>query len=153
MSLARTALRLATLEALRPTASIASDGPWPTIARKAVFDSRIDPLEDLKPGESQPVVCVYTDEDEGTSGQKAGGPPFKPRLIDGQPAVVRDPLTLQPLKPDGEWKPRTTYWNARLREGDVVETAPPSAEPASIEAPSEAPAAEITPPRRIFRKE
>src|SRR6266704_771204 len=45
MSLARTALRLATLEALRPTASIASDGPWPTIARKAVFDSRIDLLE------------------------------------------------------------------------------------------------------------
>src|SRR5712691_8718380 len=76
MSLARTALRLATLEALRPSASL-PDGPWPTLAGKAVFDSRLDPIEDLQPGESRPVVCVYTDDDEGTSSQKPGGPPFK----------------------------------------------------------------------------
>ena len=75
-----------------------------------------------------------------------------PRLIDGQPAVVRDPLTLQLLKREGEWKPRTTYWNARLRDGDVVESAPPSAKPASIEAASDA-AAEASPPKRSFRKE
>jgi len=78
---------------------------------------------------------------------------IKPRLIDGQPAVVRDPLTLQSLKPDGEWKPRTTYWNARLRDGDVIESAPLAAKPASIEAASAAPAAEASPPRRSFRKE
>lgn len=75
--LARTALRFATLEALRPTASITGNGPWPTTAGAYVFDSRLDPLEDLKPGGAQPTICVYTDEDEGSSGQKAGGPPFK----------------------------------------------------------------------------
>jgi hypothetical protein len=74
--LARTALRLATLEALRPTAALPS-GPWPTIAGAAVFDSRVDPIEDLKIGENQPVVCVYTEDDEGSSGQARGGPPFR----------------------------------------------------------------------------
>jgi hypothetical protein len=77
MSLARCALRLATVEALRPTALLVSDGPRPTIAKKCVFDSRLDPIEDLAVGESRPVVVVYTDDDEGSPGQKVGGPPFK----------------------------------------------------------------------------
>jgi len=81
MSLSRTALRLATLEALRPTASIATDGPWPTLAGAAVFDSRVDPIDDMAPAERQPVVCVYTEHDEGSSSQRAGGPPFR-QIVD-----------------------------------------------------------------------
>jgi hypothetical protein len=81
MSLARTALRLATLEALRPSAAVATKGPWPTLAGVNVLDSRIDPIEDLKPAESRPIVCVYTDLDEGTPGQRPGGPPFK-QIVD-----------------------------------------------------------------------
>lgn len=79
MSLARLALRLATIEALRPTSSIAGNGPWPTLAGIRVFDSRLDPIEDLGdlgPGEDCPVVCVYTNEDEGKAAQARGGPPF-----------------------------------------------------------------------------
>jgi len=77
MSLARTALRLATLEALRPSAALASNGPWLTLAGKSLFDSRVDPIDDLSPHESRPIACIYTDDDEGMPGQKAGGPPFR----------------------------------------------------------------------------
>ena len=76
MSLARAALRLATIEALCPTAVLRADGPWPTLARKHVFDSRIDPLEDLTIGEGCPIICVYTEHDDGKAGQRRGGPPF-----------------------------------------------------------------------------
>jgi len=76
MSLSRLALRLATLEALRPTSSLASDGPWPTLAGKHVYDSRLAPLEDLSEDEARPIIVVYTDDDDGMSGQKRGGPPF-----------------------------------------------------------------------------
>ena len=47
MALYRTALRLATLESLRPTALLKTQGPWPTLAADRVFDSRLDPLLDL----------------------------------------------------------------------------------------------------------
>jgi hypothetical protein len=75
MSLARLALRLAAIEALRPTASLVTS-IWPTVAGKMVFDSRIDPIEDMKVDESRPVICVYTEHDAGQAGQKRGGPPF-----------------------------------------------------------------------------
>lgn len=41
--------------------------------------------------------------------------------------TVRDPKTARPLATEGENKPRTTYWQRRLRDGDVVlvEDAPP----------------------------
>jgi hypothetical protein len=76
MGLYRTALRLATLEALRPSGLLASDGPWPTLAGKHVFDSCIDPIEDLPVERATPVIVVYTEKDDGRSGQYAGGPPF-----------------------------------------------------------------------------
>lgn len=81
MSLSRTALRLATVEALRPHASIAGNGPWPTIAGKRVFDTALDAFDILNPSNRAPVVVVYTDHDNGDPGQKAGGPPFK-RIVD-----------------------------------------------------------------------
>lgn len=43
--------------------------------------------------------------------------------------VVRDPFTHQPLKAEGEWKPRIKFWLSRKAEGSVVETLAP--EPAA----------------------
>jgi hypothetical protein len=40
---------------------------------------------------------------------------------------VRDDHTLQLLAPDGEWKPRSTYWMRRLRDADVIEAQQPTA--------------------------
>lgn len=77
MSLGRLALRLATVEGLRPTAAVVAGTGFPTIAGKQVLDSGIDPIEDLAPNQAQPVIAVYTEHDEGTqAGQKRGGPPF-----------------------------------------------------------------------------
>lgn len=49
---------------------------------------------------------------------------LKPCLIDGAPAVVRDPHTLVPLAAGGENKADNDYWRRRLRDGDVVEANP-----------------------------
>lgn len=46
------------------------------------------------------------------------------RAADGSPMLVRDPHSKVPLKPDGEWKTRSTFWLRRLRDGDVIEDAP-----------------------------
>ncbi len=71
------ALRLAAIEGLRPTLALLADGPWPTLAKKYVFDSRFDPLEDLQEKEARPVIVVYTeDDDTHEAGQKRGGPPY-----------------------------------------------------------------------------
>lgn len=65
------------MEALRPTASIPGDGPWPTLAGKYVYDSRIDPINDLAVNERRPILVVFTEEDNRDPGQKRGGPPYK----------------------------------------------------------------------------
>lgn len=71
------ALRLATIEGLRPSPALLAEGPWPTLAKKYVFDSRFDPLEDLQEQEARPVIVVYTeDDDTHEAGQKRGGPPY-----------------------------------------------------------------------------
>jgi hypothetical protein len=41
--------------------------------------------------------------------------------------MVRDNLTRVPLKDDGEWKPKTKYWDRRIRMIDVIECEPPKA--------------------------
>ncbi len=33
---------------------------------------------------------------------------------------IKDPLTKLPLKKEGESKPKNTYWNRRIKDGDVV---------------------------------
>jgi hypothetical protein len=84
MGLYRTALRLATLEALRPTAQLTAESPvWPTLAADWVFDSRIDPLEDdlIRQGKPRAAIAVYTDGDLGYGSQHRGGPPFR-RVVD-----------------------------------------------------------------------
>ena len=64
MSLARTALRLTALEAVRPTAAAAANGPWPTLAGGNFFDSRLDPIDNLDPQSLRPVGVVYTEFDD-----------------------------------------------------------------------------------------
>lgn len=81
MSLSRLALRLAAVEAIRPSAAVLANQPLPTIAGKLVFDSRIDPIDDLSTREQWPVIVVYTEEDHAQGGQASGGPEFK-RIID-----------------------------------------------------------------------
>jgi hypothetical protein len=81
MGLYRTALRVATLEALRPTGLLNTQGPWPTLACDRVFDSRIDPIEDLTKEQHRAVIAVYTDGDIGYGSQHRGGPPFR-RVVD-----------------------------------------------------------------------
>lgn len=83
MGLYRTALRLATLEALRPSALLKqhASAAWPTLAETRVFDSRIDPIEDMAAEQHKAVIVVYTQEDLGYPGQHRGGPPFR-RIVD-----------------------------------------------------------------------
>lgn len=45
-------------------------------------------------------------------------------------AFVRDPMTLKPLDEHGEWKPRSQFWNRRLRDKDVIEADPTAVTPA-----------------------
>lgn len=78
MTLARTALRLATIAALQGTNTTTG----PTIACNRVYDSRIDDFSpETYPSDALPTVIVYTDEDEGEGlSHQNGGPPFK-RLL------------------------------------------------------------------------
>ncbi|WP_316176496.1 MULTISPECIES: hypothetical protein [unclassified Bradyrhizobium] len=78
MTLARTALRLATIAALQG----ADTNSGPTIARNRVYDSRID---DFSPetfqADALPTIIVLTDEDDGDAlSRQNGGPPFR-RMI------------------------------------------------------------------------
>jgi hypothetical protein len=60
--LARLFFRLCALEALRPSALLASDTGWPTLAGKFVSDSRIDPIDDITDDtERRPLIAVYTE--------------------------------------------------------------------------------------------
>jgi hypothetical protein len=58
-----------------------TQGPWPTLAADRVFDSRIDPIEDLARDQRKAGIAVYTQDDMGTGSQARGGPPFK-RIVD-----------------------------------------------------------------------
>lgn len=51
----------------------------------------------------------------------------RPRLQDdGTPFLVRQPLrSWMPLPAEGGWVALDEYWSRRLRDGDVVEAAPP----------------------------
>lgn len=63
--LAAEAMRLAAVEALRPTAAVLSNGPsWPTLAKGLVFDSRAVAIDDLGLAGNRkftPVLSVYTE--------------------------------------------------------------------------------------------
>lgn len=75
--LARTFLRICALEALTPAALIAAAAggavpSWPTLANEYVWDSRLDPIEDLQNDERRPVVVIYTEEDNLDKYAQAG---------------------------------------------------------------------------------
>ncbi len=87
MSLARLALRLAACEALSPFAATSTGGPYPTIAGNNIFDSRIDPIESpdeweafLTQIEGNPLVILYTDEQETTPKPGANYPAEDERI-------------------------------------------------------------------------
>lgn len=61
MSVNRFLLRAATVAAITNN----DVEPFPTFAGNRVFDSRLDPIENVEPDEGMPVVLVYTDHDRG----------------------------------------------------------------------------------------
>lgn len=71
--LCETAVRLALVEALAPTAAIASDAGFPTLAGKRVLDSRQVALTDLDGGEETPVIGVFSAEAESIRRGEAAG--------------------------------------------------------------------------------
>lgn len=90
MSYSRLALRLAAVEALRPS-SVGDAGPWPTIAGPRVYDSRIDLImaalspeemtEAQRALENKPLLAVYTEEQE-TSPYGASLYPAREEVVD-----------------------------------------------------------------------
>jgi len=50
---------------------------------------------------------------------------LKPAVgADLKPLLVPDPVSLRPLREEGEWKPLANYWIRRLRDGDVTAPEP-----------------------------
>jgi hypothetical protein len=78
MSLARTALRLAALNALKGSSPTAG----PTIACNRFYDSRISDFSpETYPDDAKPTVIVLTDEDDGDAlSEQNGGPPFRRKI-------------------------------------------------------------------------
>jgi len=61
--LAAEAMRLAAIEVLLPTASQLSGGPYPTLAKHRVYDSKSAAIEDLdRNGPATPVIALYKPE-------------------------------------------------------------------------------------------
>lgn len=60
MSLNRLVTRLAVVSALNNYL----DAPWPTLAGPNIFDSKIEPVEDMKVDRAFPCCVVYTDYDK-----------------------------------------------------------------------------------------
>lgn len=60
MSDHRTALRLLTVAALKNGGKT----PFPTLAGKYVYDSRLDPIQSFTQDERRPIVIVYTDDED-----------------------------------------------------------------------------------------
>lgn len=75
MSLVRTALRMAALNALK--GGTPSTGP--TLAKNRVYDSRINDFSpETYPADALPTIIITTDDDEGDGlSEQNGGPPFK----------------------------------------------------------------------------
>lgn len=81
--LARDFLRLSALEALRPSALLESNGPWPTRAGLYVSDSRIDPIDDVNGDERRPLIGVFTESSSLRKIAQAG-----PRFYEGEVDLV-----------------------------------------------------------------
>lgn len=95
--LAREFVRLTALEALRPSALLAANGPWPTIAGKYVSDSRIDPMDDVSGDEKRPLIAVYTENSALEKIAQAG-----PRFYKGDVDLVFEVSVVASFHVDGE---------------------------------------------------
>ena len=62
MSLSRTALRLAAIEALCPKAALDGTIPFPTMAGRHVYDSGIGPEPTTEADKRSPRIAAYTDD-------------------------------------------------------------------------------------------
>jgi hypothetical protein len=94
--LARAFLRFCALEALRPSALLAADGPWPTDAGKYVSDSRIDPIDDVDPEERRPIIGVFTEDTHLTKIAQAG-----PQFYKGEVDLVFEISVVTKFPVDG----------------------------------------------------
>ncbi len=66
-ALSRLALRLATVEALKPYAAVMADAGYPTLAGINIRDSLIDPAEAKEIVETLPFCAVFTDDADGAA--------------------------------------------------------------------------------------
>jgi len=80
MSLARTALRLATIMALVDKGD--GSGAAATLAGRRVYDSMMEPEHLFGTDKPTPLIIVYTDDDDGPNRNAAGGPPTFDRACD-----------------------------------------------------------------------
>lgn len=97
--LTRLALRLATVEALRPYKAL-PNGPFPTDCGAFVFDTRIEPIDDLAIGDRRPVIVVFTDEDNGDAIEQGNG--AMKRRVDLVLEISIPAQGTNPADPDGD---------------------------------------------------
>src|SRR3954452_1792799 len=103
--LARAFLRICALEALRPSALLAADTGWPTLAGKYVCDSRIDPIDDdLASDERRPLIAVYSEDGHLTKVAQAG-PIFYKGMVD----LVFELSVVSKFAADGQAEPIIDY--------------------------------------------
>ena len=108
MSLSRLALRLAAVEALRPSAALSS-GVWPTLVGREVSDTPIDPIEAVEDYNDlmariagKPVVSVYTEEFSAEPYQPATFPPEQAMVTLVFEMMIASRGTLVVVDADGE---------------------------------------------------
>lgn len=117
MSLSRLALRLAAFEALRPSANVVSDGPWPTLAGNRVWDSRLNTIaeqveaaENLDELEDRPLVLLFTEDTDFEAYPPFHFPPEKTfvHLVAEIALATRGPVEVDvPFDPENPEAPKT----------------------------------------------
>ncbi|MDR6954128.1 hypothetical protein J2X65_003496 [Ancylobacter sp. 3268] len=107
MSMLRTVARLAVVHALNNYLK----EPWPTLAGRNIFDSKIEPIEDMAADRAFPCVVVYTDydKDHWTKGSMS----HKDRLL----SVTMELLVVQ-MEQDKK-KPNTYRAGCPLTDSEI----------------------------------
>lgn len=115
MSVYRTLTRVAVVSALNNYMAT----PWPTLAGPNIFDSKIEPVEDMAKDRALPCCVVYTDydKDHWMKGQKA----HDDRLL----TVTLELLIVQAAQdasPDGTYKLDCPYTDSEIETSlDIFE--------------------------------
>lgn len=109
MSLYRMVTRIAAVSALNNYLQ----KPWPTMVGPNVFDSKIEPVEDMVADRAFPCIVVYTDYDKDH--WTKGGGAFRHRLLS---------LTFELLVVQAQQMPRSSTWKLTASATDSeLETA------------------------------